>query len=62
MVQHFVCSPSFPSFRMFRDDYCMDAMKTLAGANKFSTLSILDLKIHANAENNALMIAIKKWH
>ena len=35
-------------------------MKTVAGANEFSTLIIPNLKIHINTEHNALIKAIEK--
>ena len=55
MAQCFMHSPSFLSIRMLRDDYCVNAMKTVAGANEFSTLTIPNFKIYVNAEHNALM-------
>ena len=45
---------------MFRDDYRMDTMKTVAGVNKFSILTIPNLKTYVNAECNALTKAVKK--
>ena len=38
----------------------MKMMKTAAGANEFSTLTIPNLKINVNTECNTLMKAIKK--
>ena len=62
MAQRLVHALSFPSFRMFRDECCMSMMKTVAGEDEFSTLTIPNLKTHVDAECNALMKAIKKWY
>ena len=60
MAQCFVCAPSFRSVTMFRDEHCANMMKTAAGENEFSTLTIPNLKTRVSTEHGALMKAIKK--
>ena len=59
MAQCFIFSPSFQSFRVFRDECYLQMMNTLAGENDFKTLSISHLKVRVNTEYNAFANAAK---
>ena len=45
---------------MFRDEYYLQMMNTVAGENDFTTLTISHFKVCANAECNAFVNAAKK--
>ena len=60
MSNYFTHASSCPSFRTFRDPYFMTMMKTVAGINDFSTLTIERLTFCVNVEHQALTKATKK--
>ena len=60
MAQHFTCSLSLPSLRVFRGEHYLQMMSTVVGDNCFTTLTISHLKVHVNIEHNTFANAAKK--